>query len=289
MSLWVKWFAGDFLNGIADLEPNQIAVYSVVLNLIYDGEGPTPDNAERIARRCNMRPTTCKKAIDALVEMGKLIRRDGVLSNARCEKEIKSRQNLAQKSAESAHSRWNKRGEKDNENNDGAMRPHMPDECDPHAYQKPEARIEKEEPPNPLQSQFAEFYSAYPRKVDPKKAEKAYRTARKTVSHEQIMAGLAGYVAETRGEPIKFVKHPASWLNAGSWENQSPSRPVDPQYSDEMWEHYLIGWGQGKPWPVSLRGPPPNMAGCLVPERLLARYRVKFGDLEPNHIREHAA
>ena len=76
---WVKWYSADFLNGIADMDPNQIAVYSVVLNRIYDNEGPIDDDVERIARRCNMRPTSCKKALDTLVEAGKLIRRDGVL------------------------------------------------------------------------------------------------------------------------------------------------------------------------------------------------------------------
>lgn len=288
MSLWVKWFAGDFLNGIADLEPNQIAVYSVVLNLIYDGEGPTTDNADRIARRCNMRPTTCKKAIDELVQMGKLIRRDGCLSNSRCEKEIKSRQNLAQKSAESARSRWANRPEKPNENNDGSMRPHMPEECDPDAYQKPEARYKKETPPNPLKGEFDEFYQAYPRREDRKAAERAYRTARKSATHAQIMAGLAGYVAEKRGAERQFIKLPATWLNAAAWENTPPAEPK-PEFSDELWETFLVGWGRGKPWAHSLRGPAPNEAGCCVPERLLDRYRSKFGDLEPNHIRENAA
>lgn len=279
---WVKWYSADFLNGIADMDPNQIAVYSVVLNRIYDNEGPIDDDVERIARRCNMRPTSCKKAVDTLVESGKLIRRDGVLSNSRCEKEIKSRQKLAQKSSESARSRWGNRDENPNENNDDVMQPHMPNECEGDAYQKPEARTRK--PPNPLEGEFEEFYREYPKRVDRKKAERAYRATRKTVPHAKLMAGVRAYRDEVKGKDPQFIKHPTTWLNAGSWENTPTAEPTSQNYSDDMWETFLVGYAEGKTWPKSTRGPAPNEAGCQAPERLLSRYLNRFGNLEPGHL-----
>ena len=149
---WVKWYAGDFLNGIADLNPHEIAVYAVVLNRIYDAGEPIPDDIGKIARRCNMRPSSCAKALDGLVSADKLQHENGFITNRRAEKEIKSRQEVGEKSAQSARTRWQKLNKKDNKNNGEAMRTHSGRICESDAYQKPEARSqnqkkEKKEPP----------------------------------------------------------------------------------------------------------------------------------------------
>ena len=125
-SPWVKWFSADFLNGISDLEPNEIAVYSVVLNLIYDNEGPIADDAVKIGRRCNMRQTSAEKALASLATAGKITRTNGQISNHRCEKEIKSRQKVSEKSSEIAHTRWKKEAEKPKEINEAPMPAHPP-------------------------------------------------------------------------------------------------------------------------------------------------------------------
>jgi uncharacterized protein YdaU (DUF1376 family) len=139
---WVKWFAGDFLNGVADMGPNEGWVYSIVLNLIFDTGQPIPDNIERLSRRCNMRPTSVEKAIQALVAAGKLVRREGVISNARAEDSVKSREKVGDKSSKAAHTRWRKVSEKPNEINEGSMRTHPPSNASAMPYQKPEAREE---------------------------------------------------------------------------------------------------------------------------------------------------
>lgn len=137
---WVKWYAGDFLNGIADLGPNEIAVYAVVLNLIYDHGSSIADDVARISRRCGMRQTACEKALVRLVEAGKLKRQDGLISNRRAEKEIERRQKVSEKSAENARARWGVEKEKTNENNNSKMQPHDGGISERNAIQKPEAR-----------------------------------------------------------------------------------------------------------------------------------------------------
>ncbi len=121
---WVKWFPGDFLNGIAALEPNEIAVYVVVLNRIYDESGPIADDIVAISRRCNMRPSSCQKALNALFEAGKLVLSEGLITNVRAEKEIKSRQKVSDKSTISIRTRWMNEREKRNEINETAIRPY---------------------------------------------------------------------------------------------------------------------------------------------------------------------
>jgi hypothetical protein len=46
---WVKWYAGDFLQGVADLEPSEGWVYTVILMLIYDAGGPIKLNIKSLA------------------------------------------------------------------------------------------------------------------------------------------------------------------------------------------------------------------------------------------------
>src|SRR6266436_4338308 len=72
---WVRWFPSDFLNGIVGLHAFEIAVYTVILNLIYDNNGPIRDDVNRIARRVGIRSDHC----------------DGVISNSRADRELTER------------------------------------------------------------------------------------------------------------------------------------------------------------------------------------------------------
>ncbi len=139
---WVKWYAGDFLNGVADLGPNEGWVYSIVLNLIFDSGAPIADDITRLARRCNMRPTGVEKAVNNLVLAGKLIRREGVISNARAEQTVKSRSKLVHNSTKAANTRWEKVRENVNVINEGAKSAQSACNAEAMPYQKPEAREE---------------------------------------------------------------------------------------------------------------------------------------------------
>jgi hypothetical protein len=68
---------------------------------------------------------------------------------------------------------------------------------------------------------FPGFWSVYPRKVDKRIAERAYRTALKRgATPEQIIAAARAYAESQRNTELRFVKHPSSWLNAGAYENE---------------------------------------------------------------------
>lgn len=67
---------------------------------------------------------------------------------------------------------------------------------------------------------FDEFYTAFPRRKDRLKAEKAWRAARRKGVTADHMIEVAGrYAVETRGREARYVLLPASWLNAGSYDN----------------------------------------------------------------------
>jgi predicted transcriptional regulator len=69
---------------------------------------------------------------------------------------------------------------------------------------------------------FDEFWNAYPRKLDKAKAFRAFKSALKRATFEDILAGVIAY----RNDPARnpdFTKYPATWLNSDSWENAAGS------------------------------------------------------------------
>lgn len=212
---WFKCFPSDFLNGVSDLSPNELAVYTICLMRMYDESGPIANDHDRIGRRCNMRPTHCRKALDALLKAGKLIAHDGLLFNERARKEIESLHELSTKQASNAHARWDQRAEKPNENNDGPM----PSQCQtdakpmPTRYQKPDTR--KKIPPLSPHG-FDAFWEAYPLRKARGAAVKAWGKAIMRAPPETIIAAAAAY----RPAETKFTKHPATWLNQDCWTDE---------------------------------------------------------------------
>ena len=73
------------------------------------------------------------------------------------------------------------------------------------------------------------FWAIYPRKKDKQAALKAWKKALKDGTDPQhIIDGATRYAEERSTEDPQYTKYPASWLNAGSWENQA-DQPAAPK------------------------------------------------------------
>ena len=68
---------------------------------------------------------------------------------------------------------------------------------------------------------FAAFYAEYPRKRERKKAVIAYRSAlRAGADPPRLVLAARSYAMASRGKKIEYVKYPASWLNAGAYDDE---------------------------------------------------------------------
>lgn len=67
---------------------------------------------------------------------------------------------------------------------------------------------------------FDVFWQAYPRRVAKMEAKKAYDKALKSTTHQEIMDGVQRYAIYTQSTEHRFIKHPASWLRGGCWEDE---------------------------------------------------------------------
>lgn len=220
---FVQFYPSDFLNGIWDLSPNEIAVYTVILMSIYDQDGPIPDEPAKIARRCNMRRPQCEKSIQSLVNDGKLTRIEGRIGNKRAEKELEKRREKSAKQSQNAQKRWQQEAEKPNENNEPDIPPHSDGTANdmPTRNQKLEVRNQKD-----IEERFEDFREAYPKRdgADPRKTALAAFTnalKRHPGKVEQIIDGARLYALSMRSETNRrLVAQSTTFLNQDRWQDE---------------------------------------------------------------------
>jgi DNA-binding HxlR family transcriptional regulator len=90
-------------------------------------------------------------------------------------------------------------------------------ENQPH-YKKQIQENKDKEDKDKESSSFDEFWDIYPLKRDKQAAERAWRKALRMTPPERIIAAARAYRDDPERKP-DFTKYPATWLNAGAWEN----------------------------------------------------------------------
>jgi len=71
-------------------------------------------------------------------------------------------------------------------------------------------------------SLFDTFWKTYPKRIAKGAAQKAWATALKSASAEDIIAGASRYANDRKRDP-NFTAHPATWLNAQRWLDEAPT------------------------------------------------------------------
>ncbi len=140
---WFKFYASDFLAGVAGLSAAERGVLITILALIYEAGDPVPSNERRLARICGLPPAGFRKAFAALIEQGKLVVDADTITNRRAEKEIMERHQRSQKARSSANQRWTTEVEKVVEYEEPSDAIACQSQCDPNAM--PETRDQKPE------------------------------------------------------------------------------------------------------------------------------------------------
>jgi len=101
---WFRFYIDRWLNGTFGLTPNESTALLTIICELYDNEGSVQFDSRLsnlLARRCGMRPTSFMKALDTLIERGKVVLEQGHLTSKAVTEEIISREKLDQKSVES--------------------------------------------------------------------------------------------------------------------------------------------------------------------------------------------
>ncbi len=72
-----------------------------------------------------------------------------------------------------------------------------------------------------------DFWPVVPKKVGKDAALRAFKSAVKRDTLESILEGVKRWSAESAGQDRQYIPHPATWLNAGRWQD-APEVGTDP-------------------------------------------------------------
>lgn len=111
---WVRFFPSDWLGGTRGMSAVETGVYITLIATMYERGEPIPEDHSRLARLCGASNSAFKKALETLLDEGKITRVDAGLWNDRVEKEQVYLSEKSEVGSKAARARWDR---KDNKNN----------------------------------------------------------------------------------------------------------------------------------------------------------------------------
>jgi len=280
---WVQWYAADFLNGVVELEVEEIGVYAVILCLIYDSGGPIKDEPGRLARRCRKRLPQLEALLDRLVALGKIERSNGLISNRRCANELQKRREKIDKARDHANVRWKKETKNLNDNNEEKMPAQSGRMLDADAYQSQTQSKKKETPlrgvkkdaPLPRRSQLPKDFELT--------AERKAVAARWNIPYLLVAGEFERFCSHHGSKGTVFLDWDKAWV---TWCSKvmkfaetgglfaPPTPPASaPQDSEALWASQLAVHQRGG-WQIGW-GPEPGEPDCRIPPAFVAKWKAR--------------
>jgi uncharacterized protein YdaU (DUF1376 family) len=246
----VDFYPDEWLAGTATLNAVEIGVYISACALIYSHGGPIEKDELRRFVICHGK--TYENALARLQTLGKVILKRSKISVKRCENELEKASNRTLKATENG---W-KGGRPVRKINDiekpggfGGEKLEPKANYQPTNHQPPPYKDSPHKSPprgrESAQAEFADWWTAYPRKVGKNAAARKYLIARKTTDAETLLAAARRYAEITAGTEKQYIAHPSTWLHQGRWtdEELNPQPPANgtdqpngpPPRPEEIW------------------------------------------------------
>lgn len=97
---YVKFYCRDWLHGTESLTPEERGIYIDLLAMMYERNGPLPDDERLLAARLRIDLRVWKRVRQSLLLKGKLTASGGHLSNTRAAAELQLRESYAEAQSE---------------------------------------------------------------------------------------------------------------------------------------------------------------------------------------------
>jgi len=111
----IQFCPADWLSGCHTLTAAERGVYITLIMMMYDRAGPLTEDEGRLARACGLPTVGFSRALNALVDQGKIQRIEGGLFNARVGREIENVMAKSQIARANVEARWAKKPMKSKE------------------------------------------------------------------------------------------------------------------------------------------------------------------------------
>jgi hypothetical protein len=90
--------------------------------------------------------------------------------------------------------------------------------------------------------QFETLWVLYPKKVAKGSAFRAWRSATKRATPEEIWAGLERQLPEFKRKENRFVPHLATWLNADRWLDEDEQAVIEADREEKELAHAIAAY-----------------------------------------------
>lgn len=229
-------FPGDYQRDTQHLSLAEHGAYTLLMDAYYSTEHPLSSDPRVLFRICGAFTSKERSAVESVSNQFFEKSDDGLLHHKRIDAEIEK----AKKRIDSARENGSKGGrprkpsglpignpvgfnpvsvEKPNQN---PMKTHSGE-----ALQTPHAKEDQNQKPCPAGAgRFADFWKAYPRHEDRKKAENVWKRKRLDEKADLLIADVVRRAAKHRSWLEGFVPHPTTYLNGERWQDDIDERPA---------------------------------------------------------------
>lgn len=228
---------GDYASATRHLTWDEDAAYRRLLDAYYTREGPLPLEPMAIYRLVVASSDAQRQAVQIVLEEF-FVKTDDGWRHERCDAEIAKANDKKAKASASAMRRWNERNAsamppqcEGNTNASSSTCERIETSCEGNAP-NPNPNPNKNITPNTPQGGFAEFWSAYPKKVGKGEAEKAWKKAKVNGHKAEVLAALDAQKSSQQWQRDggQYIPNPATWLNQRRWEDELPN--AEPKQAD---------------------------------------------------------
>lgn len=278
--------------GTDALTLEQEAAYLRLCHQLYRRKAAIPSAPATLSRIWRCHPNKARKLLSDLIVAGKVVEREGVLSNTRVTRELDDRETRRRQQADAGHTG----GTRAQENRRKSLEINDQQQADARSTEQAKSsrerdRVREDTPKAPKGAEpegFEEFRAAYPKRnvtFPTAPARKRWLEAiRKGAKPEDIIAGARAYCREqTRVGKVgtEFVKTADVWLNQQRWQDHASPEPAAsqsqhaPMLPDECWRQHVRIWSQqGGRWMLGKATPPPDDPNTKVPPHILAEMNI---------------
>ena len=224
-------FYESFYTAIKELpEDQQLEVYRAICEYALNGELPE-DGGIAKAMLCLIKPQ-----IDANNKRWENGKKGGRKAETETESEPKKNQtetkaepnaNQTETESEPNENANDNDNDNDNGNENGNANGDVNAITPPIPPTGAEGAEPQEKPPDLQERRFDEFWELYPKKKSKESAKKAWKKIKPTQElHERILQSVKDHMARDpnwQKEHGQYIPYPASWLNAGGWDDELPA------------------------------------------------------------------
>lgn len=214
----IHFHIGDYLRDTEGLTGSQHGFYVLLMCWYYSTARPIPNDLQRIYRRVHAESLDEKQAVEfVLATFFKL--EDNVWMHKRIEDELVKWREKTKQAQASANARWENAKQNNKKRNANAVKTHS----EGNASRIPYPVSQDQNPCASDEARFSAFWAKYPKKRSKRTAMKAWiRLNPNEELVSKIMLALQSAIdsADWRKDHGKFIPYPATWINAGGWDDE---------------------------------------------------------------------